>query len=169
MSLLKRLLKGDKARMQPANVDTIGNIRFESVTAMERSLDGSDETFHAYYFAVYHCSPSESAGTNQYREQLKQTYPDKVAQVGRYFVLWGTPAFLALSSYYKALIEAETLSDEFRAYIGRRLEEAQIRHNKSQGLPIPVNLSEGQLADDPQLEFLTCIALRNGQVRLSQG
>jgi hypothetical protein len=37
-------------------------------------------------------------------------------------------------------------------------------HNKSQSLPIPINLTEGQLSYDSRVEILTSIALNYGQV-----
>ena len=76
------------------------------------------------------------------------------------------PAWLALAAYYQAVMGCETLSDHFRAYAKERLDDCTKSHRESQSLPVPIDLTEGQLASDPRLEFLTCVALRNGQVYL---
>lgn len=153
--------------IERASQKSIGNLRFISTKAMERRLDGSDERFAEYFFAIYHCSPDEPAGINDYREQLRQQYPEQATPVGKYFVLSGEPAHLALSAYYHAMQNATSLGDEFREYMGECLERVTEKHRKSQSLPVPINLLEGQLAHDPRLEFLTCVAIENGQVLLS--
>ena len=155
--------------IERANPTSIGNLRFISTKTMERRLDGSNERFAEYYFAIYNCSPDEPAGITDYREQLRQQFPEHVIPVGKYFVLDGEPAFLALSAYYHAMKNATTLSDEFREYMGECLERVTEKHRKSQALPVPVNLLEGQLAHDPRLEFLTCVAIQNGQVLTTEG
>jgi len=144
----------------------VGTLVFHSIAALERGLDGTEERFADYYFAIYHCSPDEPAGINEYREQLRKQHPSKVVTVGKRFVLVGEPAWLALAAYYQALIAAETLSDDFRAYSGERLEVFTQAHRNSQSLSIPIDLTEGQLASDHRLEYLTCVALDNGQVFL---
>jgi hypothetical protein len=137
---------------------------FVSTAALERGLDGGEERFAAYYFALYHCSPDEAAGINERREELRQLFPEKVITVGKHYVLVGEPAYQALAAYYAALVECGTLSDQFRSYAKQRLEEMADTYRRSQSLPVPVDLTEGQLAQDHRLEFLTCVALRNSQV-----
>ncbi|MDR3414814.1 MAG: hypothetical protein P4L83_01390 [Nevskia sp.] len=140
------------------------DLRFASTKALETSLDGSEEAYSRYHFALYQCAPDERGGINELRESLRVKYPDRVIQVGRRFVLDGEAAFVALSSYYQALTAAETLSSEYHGYISARLADIKNIHSSSQSLPVPINLTEGQLASDPQLEFLTCVALMRGQV-----
>lgn len=139
-------------------------LAFYSTAALERGLDGHDETFAPYFFAMYHCSPDEDTGVNQLRERLSQEFPEKVVRVGKRFVLSGHPAAVTLTSYYQALSEAETLGEDFRDYAAERVREITQAHRDSQSLPVPIDLTEGQLANDSRLELLTCIALRNGQV-----
>jgi hypothetical protein len=57
-----------------------------------------------------------------------------------------------------------TQSDEMRAYWKERFDETIERNRASQSLPVPIDLTEGQLAHDSRMEFLTCIALLQGQV-----
>ncbi len=142
----------------------LGELRFLSTAALERGLDGGEDRFARYFFAIYHCSPDEPSGISDLREQLKLKYPSKAAPVGQRFVLLGEAAFTALAAYYQALSEAESLSDEYRAHSKERLAEITELHQNSQSLPVPVDMTEGQLAQDKRLEFLTCLALRNGQV-----
>lgn len=140
------------------------NMKFASITALERALDGSDETYSRYYFALYHCTPDEDAGINNLRRSLREQYPESAVSVGRHFVLWGEPAYQALRSYYYTLSITESLSDEFRAYAKVRQQAVEQRHSSSQALPVPVNLSEGQLSADEILDFYACLALSNGQI-----
>jgi hypothetical protein len=156
----------NKPEFERANPMSMGDFRFMSTAALERSLDGSEEQFAAYYFAMYHCSPNEPAGINEYREQLRQKFPTKAIQVGKHFVLTGEAAYLALAAYYQALIDCETLKDDFRAYASERFDAITNAHRDSQSLPVPIDLFEGQLSQDFRLEFLTCIAIYNGQVVL---
>jgi hypothetical protein len=142
----------------------MGNLVFYSIAALEKGLDGEDTTFIPYFFALYHCSPDEDAGVNELRENLSQQFPDKTIRVGERFVLSGRPAAVALTSYYQALSEATTLSEDFRRYAADRVREITQAHKQSQSLPVPIDLTEGQLAHDERLELLTCIAIRNGQV-----
>lgn len=140
------------------------NLKYASVASLERDLDGSDETYFRYYFALYHCLPDEQGGINELRRSLREQYPKNSVAVGRHFVLWGEPACQALRSYYYALSLAESLSDEFRAYARARQQAVEQRHSASQALPVPVDLSEGQLSGDDALDFYACLALSNGQI-----
>jgi hypothetical protein len=137
---------------------------FHSTTALESRLDGSDQSFARYFFALYHCSPDEQAGINELREQLRLKHPTKCVSVGQRFVLTGKAAYQALAAYYRALSEAETLGDDFRGYAAERLAAITKAHRDSQALPVPIDLTEGQLAQDFRLELLTCVAIHNGQV-----
>ena len=158
-----------KPLLKRPNPKSIGNLRFMSTAAMERGLEGSEERFAAYFFAIYRCSPDEPAGINERREQLRQEFPSKAIPVGQHFVLAGEAAYLALAAYYQALIICETLTDDFRAYARERLDAITTAHRNSQSLPVPIDLMEGQLSQDFRLEFLTCIAISNGQVVLGSG
>lgn len=147
-----------------ANASSIGNLRFVSTASLERGLDGSYETFYEYFFAIYHCSYAEDSGIKERRLELSKTYPKNIVEVGDYFVLTGEAAYQALSAYYYTLTITDTLSDEYREYMAKRLEDVTTAHKASQSLPIPVDLTEGQLANDKNMELLTCIAIGNGQV-----
>lgn len=147
--------------------DSSSSLRFISTASLERGLDGSDEAFVAYFFAIYHCNPDEPAGINDYRNQLRTRFPEDVTPVGKYFVLGGESAFLALSGYYLGMIEADTLSDEFRNYMRECLEQVTTKHRRSQKLG--VNLLEGQLSHDPRLEFFARMALENRQIIIAEG
>ena len=147
-----------------ANASSLGNLRFVSTASLERGLDGSYETFYEYFFAIYHCSFAENSGIKERRDELAKFYPKNVVEVGDYFVLTGEAAYQALSAYYYTITLTETLSEEYKGYMAKRLEEVTSAHKASQSLPIPVDLTEGQLANDKRMEMLTCIAIGNGQV-----
>lgn len=159
----------NKVSTPKAGANAEPQLRFFSTASMERGLDGSEERFAKYFFAIYHCSPDEReppGGIVEQREQLRQQFPANALSIGKRFVLTGVAAWTALASYYQGLALAETLTDDFRAYAKERLDAIRTAHRKSQSLPAPIDLTEGQLANDPRLEFLTCIALHNGQVML---
>jgi len=151
-----------------ASVSDNGNLRFASTVALEQELDGTENTFEEYFFAIYHCSYFEKSGIKERREQLANFYPNNVIKVGNFFVLDGEAAFSALSSYYQALVQADTLNEDFKEYIAKRLIEIEKAHKSSQSLSIPINLTEGQLSNDKQLSFFACLAIDNGQVLLSR-
>ena len=56
-----------------------------------------------------------------------------------------------------------------RSYAKERLAETIQRHRDSQLVPIPIDFTEGELARGLKLEFLTCVAVGNGQVSLKGG
>ena len=142
----------------------MSDLVFASTAALEKALDGSDESYDRYFFALYHCTPDDDAGINAYRRLLRDKHPKKSVAVGRHFVLWGEPACQALRSYYNALTDEQSLSEEFRSYAKSRRQAIEQRHNSSQALPIPIDLSEGQLSADETLDFYACLALSNKQV-----
>ncbi len=158
-----RLFSRKEVAVDPL-VAPLPRLRFASTAALERALDGTDACFGRYFFALYHCTLNEPAGIHDLRQQLRQRFPDKVTPVGDRFVLAGEAAFLALAGYHRALVECETLPDDFRAYAAERLAAITETHRKSQALPVPIDLTEGQLAQDKRLEFLTCVALDNRQI-----
>lgn len=147
-----------------ANASSLGNLRFVSTASLEQRLDGSYETFYEYFFAIYHCLYAEDSGIKERRLELSKTYSKNVVEVGDYFVLTGEAAYQALRAYYYTLTITDTLSEEYREYVAKRLEDVTTVHKASQSLPIPIDLTEGQLANDKQMELLTCIAIGNGQV-----
>jgi hypothetical protein len=162
MKLFKSKAKAIVAIKADANSD--GNLRFVSTKLLESELDGTESTFEDYFFSIYRYSYKGGSAVKAFREKLCNEYPTNVIRVGDYFVLEGEAAYLSLSSYYKALINANHIGDDFREYYVERLAEITKKHNGSQSLPIPINLTEGQLSYDSRVELLTSIALNYGQV-----
>jgi hypothetical protein len=153
-------------KKQPATKSAKSDLRFASTAVMERNLDGSAKQFQEYFFAIYHCLPDEKdAGIVSLRERMREQFPDKAIGVGKYFVLQGEPAFQSLRAYYYA-IATQHQDEHMREYFAGRQAELETAHAASQSLPIPVDLTEGQLNSDRQLEFLTLLALDNGQVNI---
>jgi hypothetical protein len=138
---------------------------FASTVALEQALDGSEEAFRRYYFALYHCLPDEGNDLNARRVSVQRQYPDKSVKVGNRFVLVGEAAFQVVSVYYQAL-RLHGSPDAFREHASRRHEDILRKHRASQSLPVPIDLTEGQLCVDPDLDFYACLALSNGQVFL---
>ena len=151
-------------KLKRATPFSSGELRFASINTLEKRLDGSEERFVEYFFALYHCSPYEASGIKERREELKKQYPTKVVEVGGHFVLVGEPAFQALAAYYRAMAESEVTVESYRSYYAERLSVLIERHQKSQSLLEPIDLTEGQLSNDERLEFFTCVAITNGQV-----
>ncbi|WP_133065579.1 hypothetical protein [Niveispirillum lacus] len=154
---LRKLINQEKP------VDSDRQLLFASTTALERALDGSEEAFQLYYFAMYHCLPEEKNELNTLRTEIQKKYPEKSVMIGRRFVLFGEAAFQIVSSYYHALA-LQGDPDTFREYSIRRTNEITQKHRASQSLPVPIDLSEGQLSNDPNLDFYACLALSNRQI-----
>lgn len=136
---------------------------FASVSSLEQALDGSEEAYRRYFFALYHCSPDEECALNERRELMRVQYPDKVVEVGQRFVLVGEAAFQIVSAYFQGLA-IQGSPEEFREYAKRRHEVIVRKHRASQSLPVPIELTEGQLSADSDLDFYACLALSNGQI-----
>lgn len=143
--------------------ETSTKLVYASIKALESAIDSEDE-FKRYFFSIYHCSPDEDAEINRIRSEIRAQSPDSAVSVGRYFVLWGESAIKALSWYYTEITKTDTLPQEYRDYYADRLVEVARKHTRSQNLPKPIELSEGQLADDPRMNFLATLALMNGQI-----
>ena len=161
------VIKGKGAAQCPtAAVDNTAvprQLHFYSTAAMERGLDGTEETFARFYRAIYHCSLDEPADINDRREQLRKQYPNKAVAVGQRFVLLGEAAYQALGGYYRTLASDHS-SESCRKYYSQQFDRIRAAHIDSQSLPIPVDLTEGQLAHDEQLEFFACVAILNGHI-----
>jgi hypothetical protein len=143
------------------------NLIFYSTADLERDLDGTEQRFADYFFAIYRCSPDKFGpedGVNEHRNNLRDQFPAKAIAIGNRFILIGQPAWLALAAYYQSLTLQAPPRDDFRAYAKERLDEITKAHRDSQSLAIPIDLSEGQLAGDRRMEFLTRVALSNGQI-----
>ncbi len=136
---------------------------YASIKSLENAIDSEDE-FRRYFYSIYHCEPYEDAAINKLRAELREKSPNDSTNVGRNFVLFGESAYKALSWYYREITKTETLSQEYRDYYAERLIEVSLKHSKSQSLTNPIDLSEGQLADDPKMNFLATLALMNGQI-----
>ena len=140
-----------------------GRLVFASLPALEQALDGSEEAYQRYFFALYHCSPDEDCALNERRKLVRAQYPEKVVEVGQRFVLVGEAAFQIVSAYFQGLA-IQGSPDEFREYAKRRHEIIVRKHRSSQSLPVPIDLTEGQLSADSDLDFYACLALSNGQI-----
>lgn len=140
-----------------------GKLVFASVSALEQALDGSEETYRRYFFALYHCSPDEDCALNERRKLVRAQYPEKVVEVGQRFVLVGEAAFQIVSAYFQGLA-IQGSPDEFREYAKRRHEVIVRMHRSSQSLSVPIDLTEGQLSSDSDLDFYACLELSNGQI-----
>jgi hypothetical protein len=161
--MFEKLFARNKAPMSKSGASPDSDLVFASTAALERALDGSERAFQRYYFALYHCSPDEANDLNARRLQVQEQYPGKSVRVGTRFVLHGEAAFQIVSAYYQALA-LHAKPDEYREYAERRHEVILRKHSASQALPVPIDLSEGQLCADPELDFFVCLALSNGQV-----
>src|ERR1019366_1680247 len=105
MGLVDRFLPAKPSVFERASSSSLGTLIFHSIAALERGLDGGEDRFAAYFFAIYQCRPDErnTGIINERREQLRKQFPDKAIPVGKRFVLQGEPAWIALAEYYQAL------------------------------------------------------------------
>jgi hypothetical protein len=88
------VIKGKGAAQCPTtavdNTAVPKQLHFYSTGAMERGLDGTEETFARFHWTMYHCSPDEPA-VNDRREQLRKQYPNKAARLARDSFCWAKP------------------------------------------------------------------------------
>jgi hypothetical protein len=150
-------------KKQPKPLTPAENVIFASTTELERALDGSEQAFATYYFALYHVQPDEDCAFNRYRDSVRAASPKEAVPVGNRYVLWGESAFQVAKWYYSALTETAT-PESFREYASRRLDAISHKHLASRSLPSPIALSEGQLNADKELEFYALLALSNRQL-----
>jgi hypothetical protein len=121
----------------------------------------TEEDFKRYYYSLYRCLPNEKNDFNNRRNQIRIKYPELVILFGNYFVLTGNAACEVLSTYYYSLSLLEDYNDEEKNYYIERYETVKEKHRKSQSLDVPINLTEGQLGTDNNIEFYVKEAVIN--------
>jgi len=155
--ILKRSTKENTAKSAENN-----NLVFASTSDLEAAINTEDD-FRRFYYSMYHSSPDTVSEFTKYREKVREEFPEMAVPVGRYFVLFGEAAYMAVSTYYNALSK-QGKPENFRLYAEKRALEIEQLHSNSQNLAVPVELSEGQLAEDKNLEFYSLLALSNRQI-----
>ena len=147
------------------NSNDFCGLEYQSPAEMEASVS-DDRSFKKYYFGIYRCSPDEKNEINILRVSVKEKYPDLVIPVGAHFILSGKAACKVLSSYYYSRSLLEDQPQIHAAYYKQRYESVAKRHDDSQSLPKPINLTEGQLATDFDSEFYIKIAVLEKRLTL---
>jgi hypothetical protein len=128
----------------------IVEIIYTSPSILERTISTEDD-YRRLHFALYRCSPDDICGINERRKELSIKYPSKTIPCGRYFILIGVAAAEALSAFYYSMHLAETLPEYLRSYYLERFEKIQEMHQRSQSLPTPVDITEGQFGTDKKM------------------
>ncbi len=127
-------------------------IFYKSPSLLESSIFTEDD-YRKFHFALYGCAPDEEGGINERRREISIKYPEKTVPCGRYFILTGVAAFEALSAFYYSIHLVETLPEDLRAYYLERFEQIKEMHQRSQSLPVPIDLTEGQFGTDKRMEI----------------
>lgn len=77
LNFLSRFIDQEKSKIP------ISQLLFASTIALEKALDGSEEAFQQYYFAMYHCLPDDENELNARRiETQKNTQRSQLWSAG---------------------------------------------------------------------------------------
>ncbi len=139
-------------KMNFSNSDGYCGIEYKSPKDQEAELQ-TEEDFHRYFFSLYRCSPTERNEFNNRRNQVRIKYPKMVIPFGSNFILTGQAAYEIMSAYYYSLSLVEGYTKEEKNYYFGRYESVKLMYEKSQSLPVPINLTEGQLGTDEMVAF----------------
>jgi hypothetical protein len=140
-------------------------LEYKSPKQLEAEMSSYEE-FAKFYFNLYRCLPDEDNEFNKRRHSIKEKYPDKVVILGEYYVLFGVAAYEILAAFYYSLFLIEGSDDVEKKYYFRRYERIKEAHNKSQSLPKPIDLSEGQLGTDEDISFFINEAIKSRQITI---
>ena len=134
---------------------------------LEASM-GDDEGYRRFFYSLYRCQPDEANDFNRRRFLIAEKYPALVIDVGDYFILTGQAACEILSTHYYSLSIIEDYDQKIKDYYFGRYEEVLSFHQRTQSLPIPINLTEGQLGTDSNIGALIHEAVLHGMLRVSK-
>lgn len=144
-----------------SNDSSYCGIAYKSQKQLESEIV-SDDDFKKYYFSLYRCSPDEDNDFNRRRTGIKNIHPDLSIPVGKYFILLGQAAHEILDLYYYSLSVFEDLDEKSKQYYARRCETVKIKHERARSFSI--DLTEGQLGTDDDIEFYITKAFANNQI-----
>jgi hypothetical protein len=131
---------------------------------IERNI-ATEQDYRELHYAIYCCSPDDQGGINQRRTELSIKYPDKIVPCGQYFILTGVAAAEALTAFYYSVHLEDSLPEELRDYYFNRYQTVKEMHEKSQSLPVPIDLTERQFATDKRMELYVTEAIQFRLVR----
>jgi len=133
------------------NASGFCGLDYRSPAQLESQMN-STEDFHHFYFALYRCSPDENNDFNKRRNEVSLKYPKLVIPFGDYYVLEGNAAAEILATFYHSLTLVDDIEDETKHYYASRYQDVVEKNQSSQSLPFPINLTEGQLGTDRNIQ-----------------
>jgi len=142
------------------NSDGYCGLEYKSPKEQESELNSKDD-FERYFYSLYRCTPSEQNDFNARRNQMRNKYPKLVIPFGAYFILTGQAAYEIMSTYYYTLSLVAEFSEKEKNYYFDRFNSVKQMHEKSQSLPFPIDMTEGQLGTDENIEFYIKEAIIN--------
>jgi hypothetical protein len=146
-----------------SNHPSFCGLDYKSPKQLENEMNTYEE-FNHFYFNLYRCLPDEECEFNKRRQAIKEKYPDKVIQFGDYYVLNGVAAYEIISAFYYSLSLVEDYEEDVKKYYFKRYEQVKQAHKSAQSLPIPIDLTEGQLGTDSDIEFFVNEAIISRQI-----
>jgi len=143
------------------------HIGFLTPAQLEAEM-ASEQDYYGYYYSLYRCLPSDNNELNKRRDQIKERFPQLSINLpfNEFYVLEGVAAYEILSTFYYSLHvdELHDITTEERKYYLKRFEQVKTAHERSQNLPYPINLTEGQLGTDREMELYYSQMLLNRQL-----
>jgi hypothetical protein len=147
-------------KMDYQNSEGYCGLEYKSPKEQEVEIN-SNEDFNKYFFSLYRCMPNEECDLNTRRNKLRIKHPELVIPVGDNFVLTGQAACEILSAHYYSLSLVEDYEEDVKKYYFKRYETVKDVHNRAKSLPIPMDLTEGQLGTDRDFDFYIKEAIVN--------
>jgi len=160
-------MSGDSYRIEHRDYRGFFVIDYLSPKDLEASM-GDDEGYRRYFYSLYRCPPDEVNDFNRRRVSIAEKYPAFVIDVGDFFILTGQAACEILSTHYYSMSIIEDYDQKIKDYYFGRYEEVLSFHQRTQSLPIPINLTEGQLGTDSNIGALIHEAVLHGMLRVSK-
>jgi hypothetical protein len=146
--------------MDYQNSEGYCGLEYKSPKEQEVEIN-SNEDFKKYFFSLYRCMPNEDCDLNTRRNKLRIQHPKLVIPVGDNFVLTGQAAYEVLSAHYYSLSMVEEYEEDVKNYYFKRYETVKKVHDRAQSLPVPIDLTEGQLGTDRDFDFYIKEAIVN--------
>jgi len=160
-------MSGTAYKIAYRNSQEFCGLYYYSPKDLESSI-GDDEDYRRYFYSLYRCSPDEDNDFNRRRNEIADKYPELVVYVGDYFVLTGQAACEILSTYYYSLSIIDDYDRQTKDYYFGRYESVLSYHQRTQSLPFPIILTEGQLGTDSNIGALIHEAVLCGMLRVSK-
>ncbi len=139
-------------KIKLSNSDEYCSIDCTSPKQLEQNLNSMHD-YEKYFFSLYRCFPYDDNDFIKRRNLIREKFPDLVIAFGDYYILTGQAASEVLTTFYYSHTLIDEYDDALKNYFWKRYNSTKEKHQNSQSLPFPINLTEGQLGTDEDIEI----------------